>query len=141
MSQQLGLPLAAAAADAPQTLASVQAANPARLCECGCGLNLTGRQKRFATRLCNTRYWDQQHPRINRGPAGPREGTILHAMLALMADGLPRTALEIADAVRAREHSVSARLADARKRGYVIESDAVNGNSRRAHRFRLLASA
>jgi len=111
-----------------------------RICECGCGVRLTGRQERFASRPCSSRWWDQQHPRINRGPAGPREGSILHAMLALLADGAWRTALEIADAVRAREHSVSARLAEARKRGYVIESDAAVGNTRRAHRFRLLSA-
>jgi hypothetical protein len=64
-------------------------------------------------------------------------------MLALLADGAWRTALEIADAVRAREHSVSARLAEIRRAYdrvgvYSLESDAVVGNSRRAHRFRLV---
>lgn len=123
--------------DAAQTLASVQGANLRLPCDCGCGVRLTGRQKHFASRICCSRWYDAQHPRVNP-PGLPREGTILAAMLRVMADGEWRTAHQIAEAVRAFPHSVSARLAEARKRGYSIETDARNGNSRRSHRFRLV---
>jgi hypothetical protein len=126
------------------TLASVQEAIVARLCECGCGVPLSGRQKRFASRLCSSRWWDQQHPRVNVvPPEGRREGTLRQAILGFLAAhaGQWFTVHEIAEAVRAFPHSVSARLSELRRRGQPIESDARNGNSRRAHRFRLVAAA
>ena len=119
--------------EAPQALASVSAAI---LCACGCGLPLTGHQKRFASRVCSSRYWDAQHPRVNVLPDG-REGTIRDAILAVMADGVWRSAHQIAEAVHAFPHSVSARLSELRRKGFNVETDARNGNSRRAHRFRL----
>lgn len=111
-----------------------------RLCDMtDCRRPLKVRQKRFCSPACRFAYWDLLHPRINRTPPeGQREGSILLAVLTLMKDGEWRTAHEIAEAVRAFPHSVSARLAEARKRGWEIESDAANGNSRRAHRFRLV---
>jgi hypothetical protein len=104
-----------------------------------CGRPLTGKQERFCSRLCSSRWYDQQFPRINRGPDGPREGTLHHAILGFLVanPGQWFTVHEIAEAVRAFPHSVSARLSELRRRGQPIESDARNGNSRRAHRFRL----
>lgn len=127
------------AADATlQTLASAQAGNLREPCACGCGLPLIGRQKRFASRLCCSRWWDQEHPRVNRGPEGRREGRLVDAILGVLASGEWMTAHQIAEAVRAFPHSVSARLAELRKRGHHIESDGKVGNTRRAHRFRLV---
>lgn len=68
----------------------------------------------------------------------PREGTILALILGLLQDGEWRTQHQIAEAVRAFPHSVGARLSELRKRNHRIECDAKNGNSRRAHRFRLV---
>lgn len=129
---------------ASESVATPATGIPRRLCECGCGHPLTSRQKRFASGRCRSAWWDREHPRIGRGPEGPREGTILRGVMDLMQDGAWRTALEIADAVRAREHSVSARLSQIRRRGelglipWTLESDGKVGNSRRAHRFRLV---
>lgn len=103
-----------------------------------CGGALSGRQTKFCSDACNTRWWDAQHARINRGPAGPREGTIRDAILGYLADGEWRTKAEIAFAVRAHEHSVGSRLSELRRKGLRIESDAKNGNATRAHRFRLV---
>lgn len=124
--------------DAPRTLASVSEVVPDRLCECGCGLPLTGRQKRFASRVCCSRWWDAQHPRVNRGPEGPRKGAILHLILGVLGDGQWRTVHQIGEEIRAFPHSVSARLSELRRRGHRIETDAKNGDSTRAHRFRLV---
>ncbi|HET8645778.1 MAG TPA: hypothetical protein VFO85_09835 [Vicinamibacteria bacterium] len=122
----------------PETLASAHADIVARACECGCGLALAGRQKRFASRLCNSRWYDQQHPRVNP-PRLPREGRLVDVVLGFLEErrGEWVTAHEIAEAARAFPHSVSARLAELRKRGHRIESDARVGNNRRPHRFRL----
>ena len=132
MSETGQLPLDATP-DAPTALASASAAI---LCACGCGLPLSGQQKRFASRPCSSRYWDAQHPRVNVLPDG-REGTIRDAILAVMADGEWRSAHQIAEAVHAFPHSVSARLSELRRKGFNVETDARNGNSRRAHRFRM----
>lgn len=129
MSQQLVL-------TDPDAPAGESCRSNGKPCE-SCGGSLTGRQERFCSDRCRVRWWDSQHPRVNVVPEG-REGSILESVLALLADGEWRTAHQIAEEVRAFPHSVSARIAEARKRGHRIESDAVNGNSRRAHRFRLV---
>lgn len=125
--------------DAAATLTSVQAAITGTHCKCGCGVRLTGRQKRFASRLCCSHWYDQQHPRVNVVPEG-REGTIRELVLGFLVANTGQwfTAHEIAEAVRAFPHSVSARLSELRKRGHNIESDARVGNVTRAHRFRLV---
>ena len=125
-----------------QTLTSAEDAILAQTCACGCGLALTGRQKRFASRMCCSRWWDQEHPRVNAplAPDGPRDGTLLDCVLVFLVAHLGErfTVHQIAEAVRAFPHSVSARLSELRKRGYDIRTDARNGNSARAHRFWIL---
>src|SRR5688572_3498365 len=83
----------------PGATASVLTPIPLRLCACGCGGILAGRKKRFASRLCNSRFYDREHPRINRGPRGPREGTLKALILAYLADGAWRTEQQIADSI------------------------------------------
>jgi hypothetical protein len=121
-------------------VATLGGANLERLCA-HCGGPLQGRQKRFCSAAHRMERWDLEHPRINRGPEGPREGTLRQAIIGFL-DSHPGewfTVHQIAEAVRAFPHSVSARLSELRRRGQPIESDARNGDSRRAHRFRLVA--
>lgn len=103
-----------------------------------CNAPLKGKQERFCSSRCNTAWYDAAFPRMNRGPEGPREGTIRDAILGYLADGEWRTKAEIAFHVRAHEHSVGSRLSELRRKGFRIESDAPNGCSRRSHRFRLV---
>lgn len=136
---QMGLPLDPTPENAPATLVGAGTVITGTHCKCGCGAPLTGRQESFASRVCSSRWWDGQHPRVNVVPDG-REGTIKELILGFLLAhaGEWFTTHQIGEAVRAFPHSVSARLAELRKRGHNIESDAVNGNSRRAHRFRLM---
>ena len=110
----------------------------ARHCDL-CGGALTGRQRRFCSGSHRSAWWDQQHPRVNAPlpPDGPREGTLLECVLGFLVlhSGERFTVHEVAAAVRAFPHSVSARLSELRKRGHDIRTDARNGDSSRAHRF------
>ena len=119
-------------------VATLPVAIPARTCAL-CGCSLDGRQRRFCSAHHRMAWWDQQHPRINAPPPpfGPRDGTLLACILGFLASHPSErfTAHEIAAAVRAFPHSVSARLSELRKRGHDIRTDARNGNSARAHRF------
>ena len=118
----------------PDTLATAPFA-PGRPCD-QCGGFLSGKQERFCSRACSSSWWDAQHPRINRGPAGPREGTIKALILGLMADGQWRTEQEIADAIHAFAHTVGARLSELRKR-HPIERDPPHRGGG-VHRYRLV---
>lgn len=122
---------------APGTLASVQGGIPWRVCECGCGRDLTGRQKRFASRLCCSRWWDARNPRINRDPAGPRRAPLWKLALGILSDGEWHSAHDLALKLHADKHSIVARLSELQKRGHRIETDLPSGNSRRFHRYRL----
>lgn len=113
----------------PGTLASALDGLPE--CACGCRQILTGRQKRFASRICCSRWWDQRHPRINLGPVGPRQGTIKALILGYLADGAWRTEQQIADAIHAFAHSVGARLSELRRAGQPIEVQRGGGNVKR----------
>ena len=122
----------------PACVATLPVAILARPCAlCGCPLG--GRQRRFCSAHHRMVWWDQQHPRVNAPPPpfGPRDGTLLACILGFLALHLGErfTAQEIAAAVRAFPHSVSARLSELRRRGHDIRTDARNGNNRRAHRF------
>lgn len=73
---------------------------------------LSGRQTAFCSKACNGRWQDAEHPRINRGEAGPREGTLPQAIIAfLKANPGEWTKRQIADAIHGFEHSVGTRLA------------------------------
>lgn len=103
-----------------------------------CGALLYGRQKRFCSRHCCSAWWDDKHPRINRGPEGPREGSIQAAILGILHDGDWHTKADLAFRARAHEHSVGTRLSELRRKGFRIESDGTLGDTTRAHRFRLV---
>lgn len=121
------------------TLASGPGGDRAETCACGCGKPLTGRQKRFATRPCAAREYDQQHPRANRGPNGPREGTAEENALRVLEANTHQslTIYEIAEQARLLPTTLTGVMARLKKRGYRIESDAKTGNGHRIHRYRL----
>lgn len=100
---------------------------------CGyCGFPLTGsKKKRFCSDLHRMAYWDQAHPRVNRGAAGPRQGTVKALILGLLADGQWRTDQQIADAIHAFAHTVSARISELIRAGHPIESERLERNLRR----------
>ena len=102
---------------------------------------LEGRQTAFCSKACNAAWWDAQHPRVNWTDQGAREGKLIDSILGFLLahPGEWFTAHQIAEAVRGFPHSVSARLSELRRRGHAIETDARNGNSKRAHRYRLVA--
>lgn len=124
---------------APETLASGQPAPEPRFCACKCGKPLSGRQKRFATRPCAAREYDQQHPRVNRGPLGPRTGTAEEAAYAFMVERFGQwwTIYEMSETTRILPTTLTGVLARLRKRHY-IECDSKTGNGHRVHRYRLL---
>lgn len=101
---------------------------------------LTGRQARFCSQKCGSEWWDLFHPRMNTEPPDgrPRKVPIRDQILGILHDREWHTKQELAATLRAREHSVGSRLSELRRKGFRIESDAENGNSRRAHRFRLV---
>jgi hypothetical protein len=105
---------------------------------CGyCGGPLSGRQKAFCSDPHRMAFYDQQHPRINRGPRGPREGTLKALILAYLADGQWRTEQQIADEIHGFAHSVGARLSELRRAGQPIEVDPPHRGGG-VHRYRLL---
>jgi hypothetical protein len=103
-----------------------------------CGKPRPPRATRFCSQACNTAAWDEKHPRVGRGPQGPRQGSIRAALLAIMADGEWYTKAQLAELARAFEHSVGTRLSELRRQGFRVESDGVVGDTTRPHRFRLV---
>lgn len=132
MSDQNGRYLDITDENALETLASVQAAILAEACDY-CHKVLVGRQKRFCSRLCCSRWWDQEHPRINR-QEGPRQGTLKAGILTFLAENPGwHTEQQIADAIHAFAHSVGARLSELRRAGHPIETERLG----RLKRYRL----
>ncbi len=124
--------------DAPAVFLRVQEAI-LDLCACGCGKPLTGQQKRFASEACSRAWFETARPRILNASAGaPREGTILAGLVALMADGEWWDIHRLAAELKALPCSVSARIREARSKGFRVERDLKRGNVARPHRYRLL---
>lgn len=106
-----------------------------------CGVALRRRQKRFCSPEHRFEWWDREHPRANRGPAGPREGTAEENALRVLEANTHQslTIYEIAEQARLLPTTLTGVMARLRKRGYRIESDALTGNGHRIHRYRLSA--
>jgi hypothetical protein len=123
--------------DAPAGFLRVQEAI-LDLCACGCGKPLTGQQKRFASEACSRAWFETARPRILNASAGaPREGTILAALLGLLADGDWHDLMSLSAELKALPCSVSARIREARSKGFRVERDLKRGNVARPHRYRL----
>ena len=109
------------------------------LCACGCGRPLSGRQTKFASKDCANRIYETARPRILNASAGaPREGTILAALLGLLADGDWHDLMSLSAELKALPCSVSARIREARSKGFRVERDLKRGNVARPHRYRLV---
>lgn len=120
-------------ADAPATIARV----PEDYCRCGCGVRLTGRQTAFASAVCNSRYYDLLHPRVNP-PNLKRQDSIYQLVLGILGDGEWHSVQDLAVKSHALPCSVSARLREIRRRGHQVERDLKRGDSRRPARYRLI---
>lgn len=109
-----------------------------RICRLSeCGRPLTGKQREFCSRACNSRWWDLQHPRVAVVPGGKREASLKLLILGALQDGQWHSKAELALLLHAREHSVGSRISELKRDGHPIETDAPNGCSTRAHRYRL----
>jgi hypothetical protein len=127
----------AAGTSAANGVGILLAALPA--CACGCGRLLSGRQTKYASKDCANRIYETARPRILNASAGaPREGTILAGLVALMADGEWWDVHRLAAELKALPCSVSARIREARSKGFRVERDLKRGNVARPHRYRLL---
>jgi len=129
------------ASDAPATSAAngvgiLLAALPA--CACGCGRLLTGRQEKYASKACGNKLYEVARPRtLNAAFGAPREGTILAALLGLLADGDWHDLMSLSAELKALPCSVSARIREARSKGFRVERDLKRGSVTRPHRYRL----
>jgi hypothetical protein len=128
-------------ADAAGASAALSPGIVDKLCVCGCGRPLSGRQTKYASKDCANRIYETARPRILNASAGaPREGTIKAAVLGVLFDREWHSAHELAAAVKADKHSVVTRISELRKH-FAIEEDLPVGNSRRSHRYRLAGRA
>ena len=94
-----------------------------------CGAMLAPRQERFCGDRCRKGWWNAAHPMINRGPEGPREGTLKAAIVSFLRDNPGEwTKRQIADAIHAFEHSVGTRLSELRRANEPIEVRRGPGN-------------
>ncbi len=127
----------AAGTSAANGVGILLAALPA--CSCGCGRLLSGRQTKYASKDCANKLYETARPRILNASAGaPREGTILAALLGLLADGDWHDLMSLSAELKALPCSVSARIREARSKGFRVERDLKRGNVARPHRYRLL---
>jgi hypothetical protein len=128
----------AMASDAPAGFLRVQEAI-LDLCACGCGRPLTGRQEKYASAACAEAMYQTARPRVlNASVGAPREGTILAGLVALMADGEWWDVHRLSAELKALPCSVSARIREARSKGFRVERDLKRGNVARPHRYRLV---
>ncbi len=110
-----------------------------RPCEFDACEGLTGRQKRFASKRCAQAWYDLHRPRVLAAAAGAaREGTILAALLGLLADGEWHDLMSLSAELKALPCSVSARIREARPKGFRVARDLKRGDVARPHRYRLL---
>jgi hypothetical protein len=132
------LGVASLSPDAPRTSAAIEV-GILNFCACGCGRALSGRQTKYASKDCANRIYETARPRILNASAGaPREGTILAALLGLLADGDWHDLMSLSAELKALPCSVSARIREARSKGFRVERDLKRGNVARPHRYRLV---
>jgi hypothetical protein len=131
--------VASLASDAAGASAAIVAGIVDRLCACGCGRPLSGRQTKYASKDCANKLYEVARPRILNASAGaPREGTILAALIGLLADGDWHDLMSLSAELKALPCSVSARIREARSKGFRVERDLKRGNVARPHRYRLV---
>jgi hypothetical protein len=133
--------VASLASDAPATSAAIAVGILASILPpcVVCGGLLSGRQRKFCGKACSNAFYETARPRVMSAAAGaPREGTILAGMLGLMADGEWWDVHRLAAELKALPCSVSARIREARSKGFRVERDLKRGNVARPHRYRLL---
>jgi hypothetical protein len=123
--------------DAPRTSAAIVAG--IQPCACGCGRLLSGRQTKYASKDCANKLYEVARPRtLNAAFGAPREGTILAALIGLLADGDWHDLMSLSAELKALPCSVSARIREARSKGFRVERDLKRGNVARPHRYRLV---
>lgn len=86
-----------------------------------CGSKLKGKQTRFCSKLCNTRFWDKEHPRIGipqAPPPNPTNEPIRERIFVLLSDGRWYTDRELAAQLGILESTASAKRRDLRKVRY-----------------------
>ncbi len=127
------------ASDAAGATAALSTGTQRPLCEHDGCAPLAGRQKRFASERCANAWYELHRPRILSPVVGaPREGTILAALIGLLADGDWHDLMSLSAELRALPCSVSARIREARSKGFRVERDLKRGNVARPHRYRLI---
>lgn len=129
------------ASDAPATSASIAVGILASILPpCSiCGGPLSGRQRKFCGKACSNAFYETVRPRVLSAAAGaPREGTILAALIGLLADGDWHDLMSLSAELKALPCSVSARIREARSKGFRVERDLKRGSVKRPHRYRLV---
>jgi len=129
--------------DAPGTAAPLAVALLASILPtCGCGRLLSGRQRKFCSKECANAFYETVRPRVLSAAAGaPREGTILAALIGVLSDGDWHDLMSLSAELKALPCSVSARIREARSKGFRVERDLKRGNVARPHRYRLVLNA